>query len=82
MREQVLGAEHPDTTQSVWWLAVISQRQQHSQEAEPLYQRALAIFERVLGRDHPRTQTVRENYAALLRTMGCIAEVKRLEEAP
>jgi hypothetical protein len=35
-------------------------------EAEPLYQRALAIAEQTLGPDHRRVATVLENYAKLL----------------
>ncbi len=35
-------------------------------EAEPLYQRALAIREKQLGADHPSTRTVQENYTDLL----------------
>jgi len=34
-------------------------------KAEPLMRRALEIFEKSLGPDHPRTQTVRENLEAL-----------------
>jgi Tetratricopeptide repeat len=34
-------------------------------EAEPLYRRALAIFETSLRPDHPNTVIVRENLAAL-----------------
>ena len=36
-------------------------------EAEPLYKRALAIREKVLGREHPYIAQSLENYAALLR---------------
>lgn len=41
---------------------------EHAQyaEAEPLYQRALAIHEQKLGPDHPSTTSVRENYTYLL----------------
>ena len=38
-------------------------------EAEPLYKRALEIFEKSLGEKHPTTVTVSENLAALLREM-------------
>jgi Tetratricopeptide repeat len=34
-------------------------------EAEPLYRRALLIFERSFGRDHPSTITVRTNLSRL-----------------
>ena len=36
-------------------------------EAEPLFQRALAIREQALGPEHPDVATGLENYAALLR---------------
>ena len=46
-------------------------------EAEPLYRRALAIFEKSLGADHPNTVTVRENLAALLAARGSASRVER-----
>ncbi len=49
-------------------------------EAESLFQRALAICEKALGAQYPHTQTVRQNYAALLRAMGRDKEAKQLEE--
>jgi hypothetical protein len=36
-------------------------------EAEPLYQRALAIFEKALGPTHPKVVTCLRNYVQLLR---------------
>jgi Tetratricopeptide repeat len=39
-------------------------------EAEPLMRRALAIFARSLGSNHPRSITVQENLNVLLRAMG------------
>ena len=39
-------------------------------EAEQLYRRALAIFEKSLGPDHPNTVTARGNLAAVLATVG------------
>ena len=48
-------------------------------EAEPLYQRALAIREKALGPEHPEVATVLENYAPLLRKIGKDAEVAELE---
>ena len=38
-------------------------------EAEPLYQRALAIREKALGPEHPSTATVLRNYTRLLRAL-------------
>ena len=51
-------------------------------EAEPLYQRSLAIVEKALGSDHPNTVKVRENYALLLRNLGRDAEAGKLEQPP
>jgi hypothetical protein len=39
-------------------------------EAEPLMRRALTIFIRLLGLDHPSTMTVQKNLTALLVAMG------------
>ena len=36
----------------------------------PTYERALAIREKVLGADHPGTQTVAANLATLLKRKG------------
>ena len=48
-------------------------------DAEPRYQRALAIREKVLGPEHPDVATVGENYAALLRATNRDAEAAQLE---
>ncbi len=42
---------------------------QQGELAEPLLQRALAIYEQQLGREHPTTQTVHDNYVTLTRKM-------------
>ena len=39
-------------------------------EAEPLYERAVAILEKSLPADHPDLATVRVNYAGLLDELG------------
>jgi hypothetical protein len=48
-------------------------------EAEPLYQRALAIFEACLGPRHPKVVTCLRNYAQLLRDTQRRAEALALE---
>ncbi len=48
-------------------------------EAEPLYERALAIREEALGAEHPHVAQSLENYAALLRKTGRDAEAARME---
>jgi len=42
-------------------LALLSKATNRLSEAEPMYRRALKIFEDSLGRDHPTTQTIRNN---------------------
>ncbi len=52
---------------SLAYLAALYKGQGHFAEAEPLYQRALAVYEKALGPEHPDVATSLENYAALLR---------------
>jgi hypothetical protein len=48
-------------------------------DAEPHYQRALAILEKVFGPKHPDVATVIKNYAALLRATNRDVETAGLE---
>ncbi len=48
-------------------------------EAEPLYQRALAIYEKALGSEHSHVAASLENYASLLRATGRVSEAAELE---
>ena len=48
-------------------------------EAEPLYQRALAIWEKALGPEHLNVAQSLENYADLLRKTGRADEAAELE---
>ena len=61
-----MGPDHPNTTTSLNNLAELYRDQGKYAEAEPLYQRALAIYEQQLGASHPTTQIVRRNYTSLL----------------
>jgi len=61
-----LGPTHPDTATSLNNLAMLYQIQSKYTEAEPMFQRAFEIYELRLGANHPHTQIVRRNYAALL----------------
>ncbi|PHM05932.1 tetratricopeptide repeat protein, partial [Nostoc sp. 'Peltigera malacea cyanobiont' DB3992] len=58
---------HPDVANSLNNLAALYESTGRYNEAEPLYQQALAICERTLGVGHPHTMTVRGNYARFLR---------------
>ncbi len=48
-------------------------------EAEPLYQRSLAIREKALGPEHPDVAQSLESYAALLRQTARADEAARME---
>ncbi len=63
-------APDPDDARRLNSLAVDYDHQAHDAAARPLYERALAIHERVLGADHPATATSLNNLAELLRATG------------
>ncbi len=60
-------------------LAALHKAQGRYAEAEPLYRRSLAIWEKALGPEHPNVATSLENYAALLREIGRTAEADKME---
>lgn len=64
-----MGAEHPHVANSLNNLAGLYEAQGDTTTAKPLYERSLAILEKVLGTEHPTTQTVARNYARLLAAM-------------
>ena len=47
--------------------------------AEPLYRRALSIWEKSLGPRHPTLAQGLENYAALLREIAQIEDAEQME---
>ena len=61
-------------------LAVLYKSAGKYAEAEPLYQRALAIFEAALGPTHPKVITCRQNYAQLLRRDAASGRSRGLRE--
>ena len=64
---------------SITNLAAILQAQGKYAEAEPLYQRALDIYEKAQCKDPLTLATSLENYAALLRRLNREDEANRLE---
>ncbi len=60
-------------------LAGLYQAQGRYAEAEPLFQRSLAIREKALGPEHPHVAQSLENYAALLRQTARADEAERME---
>jgi hypothetical protein len=57
----VLGEEHPDTAQGLNNLAILCFHEGDFKEAALLMKRALAIDEKVFGKNHPRTKSARKN---------------------
>jgi nephrocystin-3 len=55
------GNEHPDTAICMNNLANLYYAKGDYDNAEPLYQQALEIFEKVFGVEHPNTVTIRDN---------------------
>jgi tetratricopeptide (TPR) repeat protein len=61
IREQVLGASHPDVAQTLHNLANVYQLQGKYGQAEGLSKRALVIREQVLGANHPDVASTLNN---------------------
>jgi Tfp pilus assembly protein PilF len=59
-------------------LALLYASQGKYAEAEPRYQRALAIREKALSPEHPAVVTILENYAALLCQTGREMQARQL----
>jgi tetratricopeptide (TPR) repeat protein len=66
IREEQLGATHPDTATSLNNLALLYYSMGRYDQAEPLYVRALVILLNTLGENHPNTQTGWKNYIVML----------------
>ena len=70
IRQMVYGPAHPDGAEAYNTLAVIYQARGNYDAAQPLYVRALAIWEKSLGVEHSNVATVLNNLAALHREQG------------
>src|SRR5215469_7475233 len=62
----ISGPDHPDVANGLGNLASLFLATNRLAEAEPLMRRALNIFGKSLGAEHPNTQTARANLEALL----------------
>ncbi|CAM9854520.1 unnamed protein product, partial [Ectocarpus fasciculatus] len=79
-RIQPLGEEHPDSASGLTNRMLLLSFQGKYEDAEPLYQRSVAIREKALGPDHPAVATALNNWAALLTSQGKYAEADALCE--
>jgi tetratricopeptide (TPR) repeat protein len=80
IREDVLGAEHPDTAASINMLGVLLHERGDFDRAEALYKRALEIREKLLGSHHRDTATTLNNCAMLLYERNRLDEARELCE--
>jgi tetratricopeptide (TPR) repeat protein len=80
IREARLGADHPDTAQSLSNLAGVLRDQGDLKGARRLFERALAIYEARLGPDHPDTANSLNNLAAVLHAQGDLHGARALHE--
>lgn len=78
MREQVLGAEHPDLAQSLNDIAVLYDQLSMYKRAEALHHRALAIREKVLEPEHPLVAQSLNNLAWVYREQGQFSQAESL----
>ncbi|KAF8808855.1 hypothetical protein BYT27DRAFT_7188341 [Phlegmacium glaucopus] len=78
MRMKVLGAEHPDTLNSMANLASTYRRQGRWNEAEQLDVQVMDMRKKVLGAEHPHTLTSMANVATTYRDQGRWNEAEQL----
>ena len=72
--------EHPDTAASLYDFANLLHGQGDLAGAQPLYERALVIYDKVLGPEHPDTMASLNNLANLLHSQGDLEGARRLIE--
>ena len=80
LRKQKLGADHPDTLESMNDLALLYDIRGHYEEAEALYKQALEGFRVKLGADHSLTLDSMNNLAVLYQARGRYEEAKALHK--
>lgn len=76
----MLGERHPDLVGMLNALALLYKVQGRYAQAEPLYQRAVAIQEAALGPGHPDLAVALKNLAELYEYQTRHAEAHRLQE--
>ena len=70
LREQTLGADHPDIAASLYSLGWLHSDLGEHKRAEDLTRRSLEIREKALGPDHPDTAKSLNNLACLYQAQG------------
>ena len=77
IRRRLLGADDPDTIESVTNLALFLQYQGKFDEAEPMYRDAVERSRRVLGDDHPETLRRQFDLGSLFMDFGKFDQAER-----
>jgi tetratricopeptide (TPR) repeat protein len=80
LREKSLGADHPDTAETLNNFAVSLRKEGDHEAARPLLERALAINEKAFGPEHSATAMSVNNLALLLRDQGDLTAARPLFE--
>ncbi len=78
IREQQLGADHPDVATSLNNLAGLYDSQGRYELAEPLYHQALQLTRSLLGEQHPDVASSLNNLALLYANQGRFTEAEPL----
>nr|WP_281241356.1 tetratricopeptide repeat protein [Thiothrix caldifontis] len=73
-----MGENHPDVAKSLNNLAGLYQDQGQYAQAEPLYQCALAIWEKALGAYHPNVVLSLENLVGLYQQTNVVLSLENL----
>lgn len=81
IRQKMLGPEHSDTVDSLLVLAMRPAMAEDFSRARPLYERALALTQQVLGPEAPGTNRVRSNLSRILLSAGEPTEAVGLSAA-
>ena len=76
----MLGPDHLKVAQSLNNLGLFYHNRSRYAAAEPLFQRSLAILEKVLGPEHPDVATTLDNLAELYRNCGDFEKAESLRK--
>ena len=75
----LLGLDHKDTLESLYYVGVVFELQYNYVEAERVYQRALQRQEKILGEDHPDTLLTVHSLGSVLRLLGDFRQAERFQ---
>ncbi|KAI8662890.1 hypothetical protein NCS56_01093800 [Fusarium sp. Ph1] len=78
-REELLGAEHPETLTVISDLASTLWRQDRLEEAEELETRVIEAWKRAEGEEHPKALDAMSNLARTISDLGRSKEAEELE---